>query len=69
VRVEIRSNDLVNEAVGAGGTTYSESKDYGFMYQHSFQDPDGHIWELIYMEPRAKTKSKKCSERMPNSTD
>lgn len=44
-------NDMVNKAVAAGGTTYAESKDYGFMYQHGFQDPDGHIWELIYMEP------------------
>jgi hypothetical protein len=25
--------------------------DHGFMYGHSFQDPDGHIWELIWMNP------------------
>ncbi len=46
-------NDMVGKAVSAGGTTYAESKDYGFMYQHGFQDLDGHIWELIYMEPSA----------------
>ena len=46
-------NDLVGKAVAAGGTTYAESKDYGFMYQHGFQDPDGHIWELMHMEPSA----------------
>ncbi|MGH7231651.1 MAG: VOC family protein [Nitrospiraceae bacterium] len=46
-------NDMVRKAVAAGGTTYSEAKDYGFMYQHGFQDIDGHIWELIYMEPGA----------------
>jgi uncharacterized protein len=46
-------SDLVKMAVAAGGTTYAESKDYGFMYQHGFQDLDGHIWELIYMEPSA----------------
>jgi predicted lactoylglutathione lyase len=46
-------SDLVNKAVAAGGTTYAESKDYGFMFQHGFQDLDGHIWELIYMEPSA----------------
>ncbi len=46
-------DEMVRKAVAAGGTTYSESKDYGFMYQHGFQDPDGHIWELIYMEPSA----------------
>jgi predicted lactoylglutathione lyase len=46
-------NDMVRKAVTAGGTTYAASKDYGFMYQHGFQDLDGHIWELIYMEPSA----------------
>lgn len=25
----------------------------GFKYAHGFQDPDGHIWELVYMEPSA----------------
>jgi len=46
-------NEMVRTAVAAGGTTYSESQDYGFMYQHGFQDLDGHIWELLYMEPGA----------------
>lgn len=46
-------NDMVGKAVAGGGTTHAKSKDYGFMYQHGFQDPDGHIWELIYMEPSA----------------
>jgi predicted lactoylglutathione lyase len=46
-------NDLVQRALAAGGTTYADAKDYGFMYQHGFQDLDGHIWELIYMDPKA----------------
>ena len=46
-------NDMVRKAVAAGGTTVAESKDYGFMYQHGFQDPDGHLWELVYMDPAA----------------
>jgi len=46
-------DEMVRKAVAAGGTTYTESKDYGFMYQHGFQDLDGHIWELLYMEPSA----------------
>jgi predicted lactoylglutathione lyase len=41
--------DLVAKAIAAGGSTYAEPKDYGFMYQHSFADPDGHQWELIHM--------------------
>lgn len=44
-------NDLVQKALAAGGTTHAEPKDYGFMYQHSYQDLDGHIWELVYMQP------------------
>jgi len=50
-------SDMVRNAVAAGGTTYAQSKDYGFMYQHGFQDLDGHIWELIYMEPEAIEKN------------
>lgn len=44
---------MVSKAVAAGGTTYNEPQDHGFMYAHGFQDLDGHIWELIYMEPDA----------------
>ncbi len=44
-------SEQVRKAVAAGGKIYSEPKDYGFMYQHGFQDPDGHIWELVYMDP------------------
>src|SRR5262249_3951432 len=43
-------NELVHKAVAAGGKTYKEPQDYGFMYGHGFQDLDGHIWELAYME-------------------
>jgi len=46
-------NEIVNKAVAAGGTTYKKAQDHGFMYGHGFQDLDGHIWELAYMEPSA----------------
>jgi uncharacterized protein len=46
-------NDMVHKAVAAGGAIYNEPQDHGFMYGHGFQDLDGHIWELIYMEPSA----------------
>lgn len=46
-------DEIVRKAVAAGGTTYSEPQDHGFMYGHGFQDLDGHIWELFYMEPSA----------------
>ncbi|MEG4115636.1 MULTISPECIES: VOC family protein [unclassified Microcoleus] len=44
---------MIGKAVAAGGTTYNEPKDYGFMYGHGFQDLDGHIWETVFMEPSA----------------
>ncbi|MFO7188407.1 MAG: VOC family protein [Pseudomonadota bacterium] len=46
-------DEYVRKAVAAGGSTYSVPQDYGFMYAHGFQDPDGHIWELVWMNPDA----------------
>jgi predicted lactoylglutathione lyase len=46
-------DEMVRKATSAGGTTYAEPRDYGFMYQHGFQDPDGHMWEVFYMDPKA----------------
>lgn len=51
VESRAKVDDMVREAVAAGGTTYNEPQDHGFMYGHGFQDLDGHIWELVYMEP------------------
>lgn len=44
---------MVRKAVAAGGKAFRDPQDYGFMYEHGFQDLDGHIWELIFMEPGA----------------
>jgi predicted lactoylglutathione lyase len=44
-------DELVGKALANGGSSCAEPKDYGFMYQHGFQDPDGHIWEVFYMQP------------------
>jgi uncharacterized protein len=44
-------DDIVRKAVAGGGRTYSEPKDYGFMYAHGYQDLDGHIWEVFWMDP------------------
>lgn len=46
-------DEMVRNAVAAGGTTYNEPQDHGFMYGHGFQDLDGHIWELAFMDPSA----------------
>jgi predicted lactoylglutathione lyase len=48
-------DDMVRKAIAAGGNTYNQPQDYGVMYGHGFQDLDGHIWELMYMEaPQAQ---------------
>jgi uncharacterized protein len=41
---------MVAKAVAAGAATPIESKDYGFMYQHGFEDLDGHQWEVFWMD-------------------
>ena len=46
-------DELVRKAVAAGGTAPNAPQDHGFMYGHGFQDLDGHIWELAYMDPNA----------------
>jgi len=46
-------DEMVCKAVAAGGATYNAPQDHGFMYAHGFQDLDGHIWEVFYMEPSA----------------
>jgi predicted lactoylglutathione lyase len=46
-------DDLVNRAIKAGGVEYVEAQDMGFMYYRSFQDLDGHLWEVLWMDPSA----------------
>jgi len=46
-----RVDELVQKAIAAGGLTTRSPQDQGFMYGHGFEDLDGHIWELIYIEP------------------
>ncbi|WP_020656981.1 VOC family protein [Massilia niastensis] len=43
-------DEMVSRARAAGGAVPNEAKDHGFMYAHGFEDPDGHIWELVFME-------------------
>ncbi|MDB5325882.1 MAG: glyoxalase/bleomycin resistance/extradiol dioxygenase family protein [Phycisphaerales bacterium] len=47
-RAEVDS--LVAKAIAAGGSTPDAAQDHGFMYDHSFMDPDGHAWGVAYMD-------------------
>lgn len=44
---------MVKKAWAAGGKVPRTAVDHGFMYQHGFEDPDGHIWELAWMDEAA----------------
>jgi predicted lactoylglutathione lyase len=46
-------DDLLGKAVAAGGKAWRPVQDQGFMYAASFQDLDGHVWELAWMDPAA----------------
>jgi predicted lactoylglutathione lyase len=49
--------DAITETAGRNGGTADSSppQDYGFMYQRSFEDPDGHGWEPLWMDPKVAT--------------
>ena len=57
VAVSAESRDAVDEfaaaAIAAGATSAKDPQDYGFMYQRSFHDLDGHLWEVAWMDPVA----------------
>ncbi|MFH8927464.1 VOC family protein [Streptomyces pristinaespiralis] len=46
-------DELVDAALAAGGAPSNDPQDYGFMYGRSFQDPDHHLWEVIWMDVEA----------------
>lgn len=46
-------DELVNKAAAAGGTANDDVQDQGFMYGRSFDDLDGHSWEIVWMDPAA----------------
>jgi predicted lactoylglutathione lyase len=44
---------IVADATRAGGSADpTPTQDHGFMYGRSFEDPDGHIWETMWMDPK-----------------
>ena len=46
-------NEHVDKALKAGASEAREPMDYGFMFGRSFNDLDGHIWEIMWMDPAA----------------
>jgi predicted lactoylglutathione lyase len=46
-------DEMADKALAAGASKLREPEDHGFMYTRSFQDPDGHIWEVFWMDINA----------------
>ena len=49
-------DELMEKVLKAGGTEPRQPQDYGWMYGRSFQDIDGHLWEVFYMDMSAMPK-------------
>jgi hypothetical protein len=47
------ADDLLARALASGGRAWMPAQDHGFMYGVSFTDPDGHVWEAVWMDPAA----------------
>lgn len=43
---------MLHAALAAGAKEANEPQDHGFMYGRSFEDLDGHIWEIFWMDPK-----------------
>ncbi|WHZ16058.1 MAG: Glyoxalase family protein [Nitrospira sp.] len=50
VESKAKVNEVADKAIQAGGKEPYSPKDYGFMFARSFEDPDGHIWEVFWMD-------------------
>ncbi|WP_207225714.1 VOC family protein [Blastococcus saxobsidens] len=46
-------DQLVTTAIGSGGTPWMPAQDHGSLYGSSFADPDGTVWEVMWMDPSA----------------
>jgi predicted lactoylglutathione lyase len=44
---------LADTALATGGSFSYDPQDMGFMYSRSFQDPDGHLWEVVHLDTTA----------------
>ncbi len=50
-------DDIMKMALASGGSQSMPAMDHGFMYSQSFHDPDGHIWEVMWMDEAALQQS------------
>lgn len=46
-------NNHVDKALAAGGKEFGTAQDHGFMFIRNYEDLDGHVWEIMWMDPAA----------------
>jgi uncharacterized protein len=49
-------DQMINNVIEAGGKEHRKPQDHGWMYGRSFEDINGHLWEVIYMNKNALKK-------------
>lgn len=49
-------DEMISKATEAGGKESRKPQDYGWMYGRGFQDMDGHLWEIFYMDESSAKK-------------
>jgi uncharacterized protein len=54
-------DQMIKKAIEAGGRESREPQDHGWMYGRSFEDINGHLWEVIYMDENAAKNDEKYS--------
>ena len=61
ISVESRAkvDEMAQKAAEAGGKEYRKVQDYGWMYGRAFEDINGHIWEIFYMNEKAMPEEMK----------
>ena len=50
-------DQMINKVIKAGGNESKEPQDHGWMYERGFEDINGHLWEIIYMDENAMKKN------------
>ena len=50
-------DEMIAKVIKAGGREYRKAQDYGWMYGRAFEDINGHIWEVFYMNIKKAPKS------------
>ena len=68
IAISAESRDEVDVVVGRAGSAGgvidpNASQDHGFMYSRSFEDPDGHVWEVVWMDQAAVESGEAGAEK------